>query len=336
MSRTLCALLFVSSLATSATGCYLHGTLWSVSPSELRDERARTAWLREHAEGDRAANPHSPVAKLNNAALLALDGKPEAALDALPKKETTTPPLTEMVAESRDWLELERQRRDFTGSVAVPDPRSEYAVSYGRVSLPATGDEPAHRFTLLEQTFSQDLGGLRASVPLDWYRETGSNSANFFHVGHVELTAQAFIGRASVWPNTKLTLGARLAFPTTRTPYDDGSGSLAALFGVAQRTGPLAWTLALLVNLGGVTGSLQTNIITHGRVVPFLGVRATTLFGARTGETFLALGSGVHVFLDARAIWQLSLAWSATREVDRSLDRAITASGLSSAISYRW
>ena len=271
----------------------------------------------------------------------ALRGNYERALQQMPAPGTASRRITQTALRSnRDVIAYWKQRKLFAGSWALPDPHVGYGLRADTTSLTAPGFH--RRFGRLTQTLEVDAAGLRIRVPYDTLFEEGSRDA---FRGETELTLQAFAGKASQWPNTKLTAGivALVHRSTVCAASNDGRADLFA--GVAHRYGRLAATFIVGVptDPGTCPGPcliggdlwLRTswNLLVHDVVQPTIGASAGAWFADAHGALF-SLSPGLRVFLDARQ----TLRVDAVQHTTVAEVRDVTAHRLGGEISitYRW
>lgn len=255
-------------------------------------------------EGEDAANAR--------AVRLALRGQYDQALEQLP---TRAPRRITRIAiqHNRDVIAYLKQRRQFAGSLALPDPRIGFGVRADRTSLSGAGTE--RRFTRLTETFEIDAAGLRLRLPYDSVFERGESSS---FRGETELVLQAFVGKASEWPDVKLTGGIVALLQRSPVCADTQRGRLDAFLGWAQHWGPLASTI--IVGAPSESGLCpgpcwvggdawlrwSASFDVHPTLQPAVAGSAATWFAKSTGS-LLTLSPGLRFFLDDRQTSQLEV-----------------------------
>jgi hypothetical protein len=290
----LCACL-VGLSASACTVDHIGGSVYRFTPPTT-PASARTG-----------VDPHVTIkTRINHAAELEARGDPAGALAALPSDDADLPAdVRAVIAWDRDTFEYERQRRDFAGSVAVPDPHVGYDVNVAHVSLPTSPNGNDRSFVLAGQTLSADIAGLAVSVPMEVYGEHGRAQA---YLGDLGLRLQQFVGRASTWPDTKLTFGLDMTIGTGPSQYSEGTTFLEPFVAVAHRFGPFAATLNVAANLAGISPYVLVNVLLHPRLIPFVDLGMVYEYAGSEASTWEQFSrTGLRLMLDARALWQLTV-----------------------------
>jgi len=272
---------------------------------------------------------------------LALRGNYEDALAQLPPPNKIDRPISRLAVRSnRDVIAYWQQRRRFAGSLAIPDPHVGYGVRGDTTSLTAPGFD--RRFGRVTQTLEVDAAGLRLRVPYDTVIEEGQRDA---FRGDTELTLQAFAGKASRWPNTKLTAGAIALIHRSAACADPEDGRLDLFVGLAQRYGRLASTVVVGVpsKMGVCPGPCFVggdiwirsvwDLYVHDVVQPTIGVSAAGWLAEGRGA-MLTVSPGLRFFLDARQSFRIDvLQHSTVGEVEDVRARRV---GAELSLAYRW
>lgn len=303
---------------------------------------AEAAVVRHHA--DRVEVQRGPEAADDanaRAVRSALRGDYERALQQMPAPSTASRPITRTVVRSnRDVVAYWKQRKLFAGSLALPDPRVGFGVSADTTSLSAPDFH--RRFGRLTQTFEVDAGGLRLRLPYETLFEEGSRDA---FRGETQITLQAFAGKASVWPDTKLTAGVLALVHRSAACTATQEGRADLFLGAAHRYGRLAATVVIGVptDPGTCPGPcliggdlwLRTdwNLLVHHFVQPTFGASAGAWFADARGA-LLSLSPGVRVFLDQRQTIRLDAVQHTT--VGEVRDVVARRVGAELSIAYRW
>ncbi len=238
---------------------------------------------------------------------LALQGRYDSASRRLPAPHTAERPITRAILpKNRDVIAYWQQRRWFAGSMAMPDPHAGYRSRAETTSLVAPGW--SRRFGRTTQAIEIDAAGLRLRLPYDTVFEQGRRDGMR---GDTELVLQAFAGKASRWPNTKLTAGIATLLHRSGACASPTDNRTDLFVGGAYRAGRLAVTAIVGVptSFGKCPGPcfvggdfwMRTgwDVIIHDYLRPTLGLSAAGWVDDAQG-VLLAVSPGLRVFLDAR------------------------------------
>jgi len=322
-----------------ATGCTADPISRGLLVASPHAEAALVRWNPDQI--DPQSGPTAADKANAQAVQLALQGKYEDALVRLPAPSTAERPISRLTVRSnRDVIAYWQQRRRFAGSLAVPDPHVGYGVRGDTTSLTAPGFH--RRFGRVTQTLEVDAAGLRIRVPYDTIVEAGQRDA---FRGDTELTLQAFAGKASQWPNTKLTAGALALIHRSAACADPEDGRLDLFVGWAQRYGRLASTVVVgaPTKMGVCPGPcfvggdvwIRTgwDLFVHEVVQPTIGVSAAGWFAEGRGA-MLTVSPGLRFFLDARESFRVDVLQHTTvGEVEEVRARRV---GAEMSLAYRW
>ncbi|MFW5741175.1 MAG: hypothetical protein ACOC1F_12495, partial [Myxococcota bacterium] len=272
---------------------------------------------------------------------LALQGDYAHALQRLPAPDSAERRISRTVLRAnRDVIAYWQQRRRFAGSLAVPDPHIGYRLLGDITTLSSAGWH--RRFGRVTQTVEVDAAGLRIRIPYDTTFDNGQRNSSR---GETEITLQAFAGKASQWPDTKLSAGI-IALVHRSEACADSQDPRADLFAaIAHRHGRVAATFVLgaptemgkcagpcLVG-GDLWAHSELNLLVHSVVQPTVGLSAAGWFADARGAV-ASLSPGLRLFLVRSGDLRVDATQHTTLgEVD---DVSARRTGAELTVTYRW